>query len=90
MSVTIAGIEFDNVEYDAGGDVLYLHVGDPSTAVDFDETPEGHHVRFGLDGNIVGLTIVRPKHVLASEGEIQLTLAVPERVGADDLRGVLA
>jgi len=29
MSVTIADIEFDRVEYDADADVLYLHVGDP-------------------------------------------------------------
>ena len=42
MSVTIADITFDRVEYDSDADVLYLHVGDPSTAVDFDETPEGH------------------------------------------------
>ena len=37
MNVKIAGIEFDNVSYDADGDVLYLHVGNPRTAVDFDE-----------------------------------------------------
>ena len=41
MTVTIADIEFDRVEYDADADVLYLHVGDPSRAVDYDETPEG-------------------------------------------------
>ncbi len=33
-----------------------LHVGDPSRAVDFDETPEGHAVRFDREGNVVGLT----------------------------------
>ena len=42
MAVTIADIKFDRVEYDAAADVLYLHVGDPSRAVDYDETPEGH------------------------------------------------
>ena len=34
MTVTIADIEFDRVEYDADADVLYLHVGDPSRAVE--------------------------------------------------------
>ena len=29
MSVKIAGMEFDNVFYDAEADVLYLHVGEP-------------------------------------------------------------
>ena len=33
MSVTIGHINFDRVEFDADGDVLYLHVGDPSRAV---------------------------------------------------------
>jgi len=61
MSVTIADITFDRVEYDAEADVLYLHIGDPSRAVDFDETLEGHAVRFDRDGHIVGLTLVRPK-----------------------------
>ena len=56
MSVTIGHINFDRVEFDADGDVLYLHVGDPSRAVDFDETPEGHAVRLDREGNVVGLT----------------------------------
>jgi len=38
-------------------EVLYLHVGDPSRAVNYDETPEGHAVRFDRDGELVGLTL---------------------------------
>ena len=34
--VRIGGIMFDNNFYDREVDVLYLHVGEPSTAVDFD------------------------------------------------------
>lgn len=62
--MTIADVTFDRVEYDAEEDVLYLHVGDPSRAVDFDETPEGHAVRFDRQGDLVGLTLVRPKRLL--------------------------
>lgn len=65
------------VEYDADADVLYLHVGDPSRAVDYDETPEGHAVRFDDDGALVGLTLVRPKRLLEREGELRIT--VPAR-----------
>lgn len=90
MNVTIGGIEFDNVEYDAGGDVLYLHVGDPSTAVDFDETPEGHHVRFDAEDRIIGLTLVRPKHLLETHGEIRVTLPVAQHLLADELATVLS
>lgn len=87
--VTIAGITFDRVAYDRGGDVLYLHVGDPGGAVEFDATPEGHHTRYGPDGSLVGLTIVNARWLLEQEGEIVLTL--PERtVRTSDLGSVLA
>ncbi len=52
MTITIGSSTFDNVLYDADVDVLYLHVGDPSTAVDFDESPEGHALRFDAEGQI--------------------------------------
>jgi uncharacterized protein YuzE len=90
MTVTIGGITFDRVEYDAEGDVLYLHVGDPSDAVEFDETPEGHAVRFDRNGNVVGLTLVRPKRLLQRDGELRVTLPVPSQVPAEQLAEALA
>jgi uncharacterized protein YuzE len=77
MSVTIAGITFDRVTYYADGDVLYLHVGDPSTAVEFDGVPEGDHIRYDADGELVGITLLSPRWRLQHDGEIVLTL--PER-----------
>ena len=41
MNITIANTTFNNVKYDALGDVLYLNVGDPADAITFDDTPEG-------------------------------------------------
>ncbi len=58
LQMTIAGVTFDRVRYDADADVLYLHLGDPSTAVAFDESPEGHHLRFDASGKLVGITTV--------------------------------
>ncbi len=89
MSITVGGIEFDSVEYDAGADVLYLHVGDPSTAVDFDETPEGHALRFDAGGSVVGITLVRPKHLLEIDGEVRVTLPTPSSLEADELSAIL-
>ena len=89
MTVTIADIEFDRVEYDADADVLYLHVGDPSRAVNYDETPEGHAARFARDGELVGLTLVRPKRLLERDGELRATLPVPLVVPPDDLAAAL-
>lgn len=83
--MTIADITFDRVEYDSDADVLYLHVGDPSTAVDFDETPEGHALRFDAEGRLVGITLVRPKHLLDKSGGLRITLPVASDVPAGDL-----
>jgi uncharacterized protein YuzE len=88
-TVTLAGIEFDRVVYDRESDVLYLHVGDPETAVDFDATTEGHHTRYGPDGSLVGVTIVNARSLLEQDGEVVLTL--PEQtVHAPDVARVLA
>ncbi len=78
MTVTIGNTTYDNVSYDTDVDVLYLHVGDPRTAVDFDESPEGHALRFDADGALVGVTIVNAKELLERDGHILLT--IPERV----------
>jgi uncharacterized protein YuzE len=90
MTVTIGHTTFDRVSYDADGDVLYLHVGAPANAVDFDESPEGHHLRFDADGRLIGVTIVNAKWLLERDGKI--TLTVPERVevGPDALAPALA
>jgi uncharacterized protein YuzE len=87
-TVKIAGVEFDRVVYDREADVLYLHVGDPSSAVDFDATPEGHATRYGADGSLVGITIVNAHWLLEEDGKIVITL--PERrIEATDLGDAL-
>lgn len=91
MKIRVANTDFDGVEYDADADVLYLAAGDPARAVDFDETPEGHAVRFGSDGEIVGVTIVnarRLRRLLEENGAIRITL--PETITAADLGPALA
>lgn len=89
MSLTIGEITFDHVVYDKGGDVLYLHVGEPSSAVDFDETLEGHALRFNSAGELVGLTLVRPRRLLETRGEVRVTLPNASTLDADELAAVL-
>lgn len=88
MTIRIANTEFDRVDYDAEADVLYLASSEPSRAIDFDETPEGHAVRYGADGEIVGITIVNARRLLDENGAIRITL--PETISAADLRPALA
>jgi uncharacterized protein YuzE len=90
MTITIGTFTFDNVFYDAEVDVLYLHMGDPSKAVDFDESPEGHALRFGADGRLVGVTILDAKLLLERDGEIKITVPEIVRVGSAALAPALA
>jgi uncharacterized protein YuzE len=83
MTITIGSFTFDNVFYDAEVDVLYLHKGDPSSAASFEESPEGHVLRFDAGRNLVGVTIVGAKSLLDSEGEIKITVPEIVRVGSD-------
>jgi uncharacterized protein YuzE len=88
MTVRIANIDFDRVDYDAGADVLYLAADDPALAVEFDETPEGHAVRFDAAGRLIGITIVNARRLLDQNGEIRITL--PETISAADIGPALA
>jgi uncharacterized protein YuzE len=78
MTVTIDEITFDNVVYDPVGDVLYLHVGDPHTAVVFDESPEGHAIRLDATGKVVGITLVRPRHRMDRGEPVVVTIPARE------------
>lgn len=86
MKITVGHTTFDRVDYYAVADVLYLHVGDPSQATDFDESPEGHALRYDRAGSLVGLTIVNAKQLL--DGAKPIIVTIPERVTID--RAILA
>ena len=88
MTVTLAGVEFDNNFYDAGVDVLYLHVGDPATAVDWADSDEGDSVRYGQSGDLVGITILNVRWRLERDGKIVITMPA-HRIEATDLGDVL-
>jgi uncharacterized protein YuzE len=64
VSVTVGSVAFDRVSYDRDADVLYLGVGDPAQAVEFDESAEGHALRHDADGRLVGITMVNCFRVL--------------------------
>jgi uncharacterized protein YuzE len=89
MTIKLGHSVFDNVFYDAHVDVLYLHMGDPSTAVDFDESPEGHALRFDADGNLVGVTILNAKLLIERDGELTITVPEVMHVGSDGVAPAL-
>ncbi len=90
MTVTIGSLTFDHASYDARGDVLYLHLGDPQEAAGSEETPEGHVLRFDADGKVIGLTIINAKWLLERDHAINVTVPEHVAVGADALAEALA
>jgi uncharacterized protein YuzE len=81
--VTVGGIVFDNNLYDREVDVLYLNVGDPGDAVDWDGTNEGDGTSYGRDGSLIGMTILNAKQRLEHDGKIELTLPEQKVVVTD-------
>jgi YD repeat-containing protein len=74
MTVQIEDTKFDRVSYDADGDVLYLHVGDPRSAVEFDGSEESHGLRYDAEGQLVGITLLNAAWLLERDGEVRVTL----------------
>ena len=83
MSITIAGIEFDNVEYYREGDVLSLWSGEPRKPALDDASPEGHYLQFGEDGALIAITIVNARAIFEREGTVPITLPEHRIVAAD-------
>lgn len=87
MSLTIAAIDFDRVDYDREADVLYLSAGDPARATDFDETPDGHALRYDADGRLVGVTIVGARRLTEQHRDVHLQAQIT--LPADALAAIL-
>ena len=90
MTVTIGDITFTDATYDERGDVLYLHVGEPQAAADSVGTPEGHAIRYGADGELIGITIINARWLLDRDGKVTITMPEAVDVSADALAPALA
>jgi hypothetical protein len=74
MSVTIAGIEFANHEYDDRGDVLYLDIeGYNGRAADYYASPEGHAIEFDDERRPIAMTLVGVRWLMDQDGELKIT-----------------
>ena len=85
LRIEIDGLVFDRADYDAEGDVLYLARGAGGAASDAGLTPEGHGVRYGPNGEVIGVTITNARFLLKRDGHITITLPHEARVDEDVL-----
>ena len=90
IALEIEGLSFDHASYDAGGDVLYLHVGAPQAAQGGSQTPEGHVVRYDAEGRVIGLTVINARFLVKRDGELVVTLPQRMQVAPDALAAALA
>ncbi|MFL5833353.1 MAG: hypothetical protein ACJ76B_05170 [Solirubrobacterales bacterium] len=90
VNIRIGHITFDHADYDAGNDLLYLHIGEPQET-EGEETPEGHVLRYAPGSQqIVRLTALGAQRILDKEGELRVTIPEPVKGSADDLAPALA
>lgn len=88
MTITVAGVSFDQHEYDERGDVLYLSVGPPREAARTIATPEGHAVDYDESGAVTGMVLVNVRFFLERDGAV--TVTIPQgRVEAAQIEPVL-
>lgn len=88
MTVTIAGITFDEHEYDERGDVLYLSVGAPRKPHQTIATPEGHAIDYDESGAVIGMVLVNVAQLLKRDGMLTVSIP-PERVSAATIEPAL-
>jgi len=89
VNIGIGPLTFDHADYDADGDVLYLHVGQPQRG-EGEETPEGHVLRFAPGTQqIVGLTVINARQVLTRDGRLIVTVPETVEASADELAPAL-
>jgi uncharacterized protein YuzE len=89
MTVTIAGTNFDQHEYDEHGDVLYLSIGPPREAHRTTATPEGHAVDYHESGAMIGMVLVNVRFLLERDGAMTITIP-PDHVAAAKIEPALA
>lgn len=90
MKVKIDDVIFDRANYDADGDVLYLARGTSNMAADAVLTPEGHGIRYGADGQVIGVRIINARWLLERDGHLTITFPHSVRVEAGELAAALA
>ncbi|HEV3322914.1 MAG TPA: DUF2283 domain-containing protein [Solirubrobacteraceae bacterium] len=80
MSLQIGPYTFDRTHYDRDADVLYLARGFVRAA-GWEETPDGHAVRYDKSGNLIGLTLVDVQRLIEEAGDSErIVLGLPKKV----------
>ena len=83
--VRIGDHEFDYVEWDEEGDVLYLAKGGPQPVPGLHASPEGHHLRIDETGSLQAITLVGPRDILEHDGRAPVSMPDGTPIGDADI-----
>jgi hypothetical protein len=90
VEIDIASLGFEQANYDAEIDVLYLHAGNPQRG-EGEETPEGHVLRYAPGTTqVAGLTLVGVGETLERDGRVSITVPRTIKTTAEELGPALA
>lgn len=79
MSLKVGPYTFDRTHYDRDADVLYLSRG-AIRAAGWEETPDGHAIRYDKSGHLIGLTLVDVRRLIEeARGGEALVLGLPTK-----------
>ena len=90
LTIEIGGLIFESDDHDDEGDVLYVSRGEPQPAAYAALTPEGHAIRYGAGGEVIGVTIINARFILNLDGHLKISLPHEVRIGERALSSVLA
>lgn len=82
MTIRMGRHVFDDVDYDAVGDVLYMHKGKPVPAAKTLASSEGHAVMLDDADEIIGITVVNARWLAERDG--QVTVTIPEAASTSE------
>jgi hypothetical protein len=78
MSSTVVHVTASDLRlsgaYEPTGDVLYLSSAEDDKTGAAQETPEGHAVRLGADGQVTHITLINARWLLDRDDELVATL----------------
>jgi uncharacterized protein YuzE len=74
MTIRLGEHLFDDLFYDAEGDVLYMSKGKPAPAAKSVASPEGHAIRLDEAGDVIGITVVGARWLAEHDGRIVITV----------------
>lgn len=91
MEIAAGPHRFDNIDWDAQRDVLYMSKGEPRALPGdgLTSSPEGHHLGYDENKALVRVTLIGPRELLEREGRVLLRDEQGNPIGEADVAALM-